>query len=331
MPSEVPFVQTPSFISGGGTFSIFAEGRTIWIAGQLKPKELATQRATFQVLGEIEEGISALACGWDFILVLSQSGKLYFGGHNTPGFLLKDMPITKWLDGLASVTNVPPIQHIAAGLCHAVVISDAGNVGVWGDVRFGQGGISPCLLSDEKGRSGRTDQIQWIRNEFFDNDRIIDIQSGWSHILALTESGKVFSWGRNDFGQLGRQSPIGQMSNNGRLGASWPVSGLTFDATPRPIPLPSKIVAISAGSEHCLALDSAGGVWAWGWNEHGMCGTSGNCSVALSDEELSEPLTPSHPGWCIREPRPVQLVGKATCIAAGYGHSMALTNTQPSQ
>uniref|UniRef100_A0A5K3F9U6 Secretion-regulating guanine nucleotide exchange factor n=1 Tax=Mesocestoides corti TaxID=53468 RepID=A0A5K3F9U6_MESCO len=134
MPSEVPFVQTPSFISGGGTFSIFAEGtcdclfvnhlgRTIWIAGQLKPKELATQRATFQVLGEIEEGISALACGWDFILVLSQSGKLYFGGHNTPGFLLKDMPITKWLDGLASVTNVPPIQHIAAGLCHAVVIS----------------------------------------------------------------------------------------------------------------------------------------------------------------------------------------------------------------
>uniref|UniRef100_A0A5K3FAT2 Secretion-regulating guanine nucleotide exchange factor n=1 Tax=Mesocestoides corti TaxID=53468 RepID=A0A5K3FAT2_MESCO len=131
MPSEVPFVQTPSFISGGGTFSIFAEGRTIWIAGQLKPKELATQRATFQVLGEIEEGISALACGWDFILVLSQSGKLYFGGHNTPGFLLKDMPITKWLDGLASVTNVPPIQHIAAGLCHAVVISDIGSILQW--------------------------------------------------------------------------------------------------------------------------------------------------------------------------------------------------------
>ena len=54
-------------------------------------------------------------------------------------------------------------------------------------------------------------------------------------------SGVIVSFGRNDHGQL---PPFG---------------------------LPP-IEAMSAGSEHCLALTKTGKVLAWGWGEHGNCG-----------------------------------------------------------
>ena len=33
--------------------------------------------------------------------------------------------------------------------------------------------------------------------------RIVQIATGRTHVLALDTTGKVYSWGRNDFGQLG--------------------------------------------------------------------------------------------------------------------------------
>jgi len=36
-----------------------------------------------------------------------------------------------------------------------------------------------------------------------EQERIIKIATGRSHVLALTENGAVYSWGKNDKGQLG--------------------------------------------------------------------------------------------------------------------------------
>ncbi|KRX01033.1 Regulator of chromosome condensation 1/beta-lactamase-inhibitor protein II [Pseudocohnilembus persalinus] len=49
----------------------------------------------------------------------------------------------------------------------------------------------PVLISLEK-----------FQNLEYD-EKIIDIQTGNNHILVLTSEGKVFSWGLNNFGQLG--------------------------------------------------------------------------------------------------------------------------------
>ena len=39
--------------------------------------------------------------------------------------------------------------------------------------------------------------------EFFKNLKIIDIKSGGNHSLAISENGEIFSWGCNEYGQIG--------------------------------------------------------------------------------------------------------------------------------
>ncbi|ETR71817.1 MAG: hypothetical protein OMM_07869, partial [Candidatus Magnetoglobus multicellularis str. Araruama] len=74
---------------------------------------------------------------------------------------------------------------------------------------------------------------------------IISIQSGFSHNLALRSNGTVWSWGKNNYGQLG----IGNTTNQN---------------IPLQIEMLNNIVAIAAGSNHSLALQADGTVWTWG-------------------------------------------------------------------
>ena len=77
------------------------------------------------------------------------------------------------------------------------------------------------------------------------------IASGGYHSLALKTDGTVWSWGRNNFGQLGDNT------NTNRL-LPVQVQGL------------SGVSAISAGYYHSLALKNDGTVWAWGYNSYGQ-------------------------------------------------------------
>lgn len=81
----------------------------------------------------------------------------------------------------------------------------------------------------------------------------IKICVGAGHVIALTNDGTVWTWGRNDCGQLG---------NGTRLDSTSPqmIKGL------------SSIVDITAGGFHCLALDVDGYAYSWGDNTYGQLG-----------------------------------------------------------
>lgn len=98
---------------------------------------------------------------------------------------------------------------------------------------------------------------------------ITQISAGF-HSLALDNTGKVYAWGYNFYGELGNGT---NTSSNVPVG---PVGGL----------LTGKIITqISAGAFHSLALDSTGQVYAWGYNSDGQLGdgtiTSSNVPVAV--------------------------------------------------
>ncbi|CAH0598770.1 unnamed protein product [Chrysodeixis includens] len=88
-------------------------------------------------------------------------------------------------------------------------------------------------------------------------DKIVDVHAGGMHTIALDSSGKVWTFGCNDEGALGRAT-----------------SGDSDEGSPRTVALPGKAVAIAAGDSHSAALLHNGDVYAWGAfrDSHGSMG-----------------------------------------------------------
>jgi len=81
-------------------------------------------------------------------------------------------------------------------------------------------------------------------NQTFDK-RIIAVAAGYEHTLALASDGSVWTWGNNDYGQLGDGTNVDR-------NIPVKVHGLT------------SVIAIAAGHFHSLALKNDGSVWVWG-------------------------------------------------------------------
>lgn len=85
---------------------------------------------------------------------------------------------------------------------------------------------------------------------------ITSLSCGHAHILVVTDTGEIFSWGCNKTGQLGHghtQSPV---------------------LAPRRLEMLSRVstMRVAAGGAHSLAVSRNGAVWAWGYNKHGQLG-----------------------------------------------------------
>jgi alpha-tubulin suppressor-like RCC1 family protein len=93
---------------------------------------------------------------------------------------------------------------------------------------------------------------------------VVAISAGANHSLALCSDGTVVAWGNNDLGQLGSDS----YNSNSRSiePVAVTASGL----------LSKRVLAVSAGSFHSIALCSDGTLAAWGNNFDGQLGNNSN-------------------------------------------------------
>jgi alpha-tubulin suppressor-like RCC1 family protein len=90
--------------------------------------------------------------------------------------------------------------------------------------------------------------------------RVIDLGIGATHGCALIEDGRVYCWGVNRAGQLGRAKSTKRSPNGGDRALL--VSGLP------------QLVNLDGGDDHTCGLDAQGTAWCWGSNEHGQLGGS---------------------------------------------------------
>ncbi len=146
---------------------------------------------------------------------------------------------------------------MAAGGDFSMAVRRSGNQTIlytWGRNDYGQLG---------QGDTSVRNRMAPVANFPAGNEKIRTVCAGREHALALTESGKVYAWGRNNNGQLGlnnttdRSSPVQITSTIGS----------------------AIITGIAAGSYHSLAIDSEGNVYSWGLQTNGRVGnglTSGN-------------------------------------------------------
>jgi hypothetical protein len=102
--------------------------------------------------------------------------------------------------------------------------------------------------------------------QYLSDKHIIHICCGFSHSLVLTNSGEVYAWGENGFGQVG---------NGSYSEALVPIKLNHFNN--------HKVIQISCGFDHSLALTESGRVFSWGDNQLGQLGRNNN------NEDVNKP------------------------------------------
>ncbi|XP_042547540.1 secretion-regulating guanine nucleotide exchange factor isoform X2 [Dipodomys spectabilis] len=246
--------------------------KVVWVAAGLRHALAAT--------------VSGIVFQWG--TGLASSARRLCPGQALPSFLTAKEP--------SRVTDLESSKAtcVLAGSDHSASLTDAGELYVWGRNKHGQLATQAAFLL----------LPQKIEAHWFQNEKVTAVWSGWTHLVAQTESGKVFTWGRADYGQLGRK--LG--SNGGQKPEKQDSSLSCFRSqnnTPSPLHCLTGAAEISCGSEHNLAV-IGGACYSWGWNEHGMCGDGSEVNV----------LTP----------KPVQVLPSAAglLVGCGSGHSLAL-------
>jgi uncharacterized repeat protein (TIGR02543 family) len=139
---------------------------------------------------------------------------------------------------------------------HSLVVTATGQVYAWGNNDFGQLGDGSTI--------DRTTPTLISFNELQSGERIKSVKAGSSHSIAVTTSGRVYSWGRNTYGQLGNGTYIQQTTPT-------LISVTGYYNNP--------IQSVATGYIHSLALSSNGEVYAWGYNSDGSVGKGSNSTV----------------------------------------------------
>ena len=216
---------------------------------------IAVQAAGTPLAGKT---IVQVAAGADHSLALDSDGALYAWGSNAYGQLGNGTTTNSSVPVAVKIAGTPlagkTIIQIVAGANHNMVLTSDGAVYTWGWNYHGQ------LGNNTKTNSNTIVAVQTIGTPLA-GKKIVKIAAGQGHSLALTDDGRVYTWGRNDTGQLG---------NNATTDAMLPVA-VTVTGTP----MSNKTIAeIASGARHSLAIDSSGKVYAWGHNGSGQLGNN---------------------------------------------------------
>ncbi|XP_024544935.1 ultraviolet-B receptor UVR8 [Selaginella moellendorffii] len=139
--------------------------------------------------------------------------------------------------------RIKRVQMASAGGLHNIALTEVGNVYTWGYGAFGALGHG----SYERELLPRLLEGPW-------KDRIVHVSAGGSHSAAVTESGELYTWGRDEGeGRLGHGNP--DIMDEGALSRPTKVQALDVP-----------IASVYCGGFFTMALTKSGQLWSWGGN-----------------------------------------------------------------
>jgi alpha-tubulin suppressor-like RCC1 family protein len=193
-----------------------------------------------------------LACGDKHCIAIYPDGTLWAWGYNEDGQLGNNQKSTNPVVKPIRIDDSTEWSSVACGSNFSFALKRNGDLYAWGNNIHGQLGLGdtnerliPTLVGDEYNL----------------------IAAGGRHAIALrfdklgTSNGFLYSWGKNDFGQLG----LGNTTNS---------------LVPKRVQNISQVAGMACGLNHTVIVargpgDTNLGVWAWGDNSHGQVGNDG--------------------------------------------------------
>ena len=230
--------------------------------------------------------------------------------------------------GSGGVGYLAPVSAIMGGEWGSFAVKPDGTVWSWG-VNFNFGLLGNGTTNASSLTPGRVTNLT----------SVVALGGRGYHTMALKADGTIWSWGRNDYGELGNGVISGSLTGSNvpvqAIGITNPasISGGGFfslalmpdgtvrswgrndhgecgdgTSTHRSLPVQvaglSNVVSVSGGWFHAMALKSDGTAWAWGQNGNGECG-NGTTNPA-------------------RMPVQVSGLSNVVAVSSGDGHSLAL-------
>ncbi|KAG5358375.1 Protein pim1 [Yarrowia sp. B02] len=170
---------------------------------------------------------------------------------------------------------------------------------------FGTGDMCELGLGPEKASTVKRPRLSPYLSK-----KIVDIAVGGQHGLVLDSEGRVWSWGGNDLGALGRDTSGHEVlkdmdddsddEDDPKLNPA--------ESIPALVDTEQRFVKIEASDSLSLALTAEGDVWAWGSfrNSQGTMGFSDSVKIQS-------------------RPAKIEALSNISAIAAGRDHVLALT------
>ena len=211
------------------------------------------------VLIEGLKKVTKLACGSNHVLALTSNGAVYAWGSGQQHQLgRRTVERTKGNALTPREFGLPKsMVDIGCGSYHSFAVHKNGKVYAWGLNSFGETGVSQGAGEDEAVILHAT-----IVQSLVGKGKVICIDGGAHHSVAVTEAGHCLVWGRVDGCQTGldlstipEDDLIKDSKNNPRILIE-PTRVPGFDA-----------VHATAGSDHCIAISKDGKAWSWGFSQ----------------------------------------------------------------
>jgi alpha-tubulin suppressor-like RCC1 family protein len=249
-----------------------------------------------------------IACGWEHVISLSQDGAVHSWGSNAFDQLglryNQSKDYNQWVASpdieyeikqdpsvLAAqfrrqisrpVKNLflsyKNVKQVACGAFHSLALTvqhtprDATELHSWGKGWHGQLGLGDFQSLDSKFMTSPYP----VSIPFFQSDIIVlsKVYGSEFNSAALDTLGNVYVWGSNEASQACRNSSE------------------TYIVEPVLVPffIRKGIIDLAIGSDHGLALDSTGVVFAWGSNSHGQLGLGRHVGQLSTPEKIVRAL-----------------------------------------
>nr|XP_020140155.1 E3 ISG15--protein ligase HERC5-like isoform X1 [Microcebus murinus] len=177
--------------------------------------------------------IHSMDQGTEHLVILSSDGKLFEYNYSIEHARFQ------------SILREKNIIQITCGDYHSLALSKGGELFAWGQNLHGQLGLGSTFPSTPTPQM--VDRLAGVP--------LVQISAGEAHSMALSMSGNIYSWGNNEFGQLG----LGHTENKD--------SPSLIEALDN-----QKVEFLTCGGFHTALLTKDGLVFTFGAGQYGQLG-----------------------------------------------------------
>mmetsp|Transcript_49604 Transcript_49604/g.153167 ORF Transcript_49604/g.153167 Transcript_49604/m.153167 type:complete len:586 (-) Transcript_49604:130-1887(-) len=216
--------------------------------------------------------VVSIATGYAYAMALTSDHEVYFMGNNNHGqsglgaayfgaaFRKIEEPL------LVETLQGKRIIQLGCGSFFVLALGDDGTVYSWGLVEcVGLGTLDQIRASVDQeeiaesvSKDKRTVLLKPRELKVPSKSKVVRINAGQWHSCAITETGELFTWGVGYQGRLG----------HGDKEACHKPTRVLGELEGKPV------IDVACGSFHTVALTADGGVYCWGDNANGQCGSA---------------------------------------------------------